>query len=131
MGHRLLSKPELGYLSPREVVNRINAVFAYVEASEDEGRQHVRDVITQLQAMMKDGTIPQDRQYLAHLRRVQDQAIYVYFGDNPGAENECLSTAVIPGEPILFDYASPDHEQCSRPILERCAIVLGYDIAEA
>ena len=131
MGHRLLSKPEIGYLSPREVVNRINAVFAYVEASEDEGRQHVRDVITQLQAMMKDGTSPPDRQYLAHLRRVQDQAIYVYFGDNPGAENECLATAIIPGEPILFDYSSPDHEQGARPILERCAIVLGYDIAEA
>jgi len=131
MGHRLLSKSDTGYLSPREVVNRINAVFAYVEASEDEGREHVRDVVAQLQSMMKEGAIPQDRQYLAHLKRVQDQAIYVYFGDNPGAENECLGTAIIPGEPILFDYASPEHEQAARHILERCAIVLGYDINEA
>ena len=131
MGHRLISKTETGYLSPREVVNRINAVFAYVEASEDEGREHVRDVIAQLQSMMREGTIPHDRQYLAHLKRVQDQAIYVYFGDNPGIEIECLSTAVIPGEPILFDYSSPEHEQAARPILERCAIVLGYEITEA
>ena len=128
MGHRLFAKPEIGYLEPREVVNRINAVFAYVEASEEEGRTHVRDVIQQLQTMMKEGTVPHDRQYLAHMRRVQDQAIYVYFGDNPGVEDECLSAAVIPGEPLFFDYSSPEHEKAARPILERCAIVLGYDI---
>ena len=78
MGHRLLAKEGSSYLEPREVVNRINAVFAYVEASEEEGRDHVRDVITQLQSMMKDGTIPTDRQYIAHMKRVQDQAIFIY-----------------------------------------------------
>jgi len=128
MGHRLFAKPETGYLAPREVVKRIDAVFAYLEASEEEGREHVRDVITQLQAMMRDGTIPQDRKYIAHMKRVQDQAIFLYFGDNPGVEEECLSTAVIPGEPLFFDYSSPEHEMAARPILERCAIVLGYDI---
>jgi hypothetical protein len=131
MGHRLFAKSDVGFLDPREVVNRIKAVFAYVEASEEEGQAHVVSVINQLQAMMKDGTIPHDRQYLAHLNRVRGRSIFVYFGDNPGVEEECLSTAVIPGEPLFFDYASEEHQKTARPILERCAIVLGYDIVEA
>lgn len=128
MGLKLRAKASGGYLEPREVVNRINAAFAYVEVSEEAGHKHVDDVIIQLQAMMQDGTIPHNGHYIAHMKRMKDHAVFVYFGDNPGAEDECLSTTVIPDEPLYFHYSSPAHELSAQPILKRCAVALGYDI---
>jgi hypothetical protein len=128
MALRLCAKAQREYLEPREVVNRINTAFAYVEVSEEAGRKHVDEVITQLQSMMRDGTIPQDSHYIARMKRMKDEAVFVYFGDNPGIEEKCLNTTIIPGEPLYFHYSSPEHETAAQPLLERCAVALGYDI---
>ena len=128
MGLKLCAKVPGGYLEPREIVNRISAAFAYVEVSEEAGHKHVNDVIVQLQAMMRDGTIPQDGHYIARMKCMKDHAVFVCFGDNPGVEDECLSTTVIPDEPLYFHYSSPAHELAAQSILKRCAIALGYDI---
>jgi len=61
---------------------------------------------------------------------VRNEAVYIYFGDNPGPEDAILSTAVIPGNPLVVDFSSPEHQQTTRPLLVRCATVLGYDIVE-
>jgi hypothetical protein len=125
---RLCAKAQHEYLEPREVVDRINTVFAYVEVNEEAGRKHVAEVLAQLQTMMRDGTIPQDDHYLLHMKRMRNEAVFVYFGDDPGIEEKCLNTTIIPGEPLYFYYSSSAHEAAGRPILERCATVLDYDI---
>lgn len=129
MSHRLIAGNANGYLNPRVVVTRLEREFAYVEASEEDGRRHVQGLIRQLQKMMQAGSIPADEDYLERLRRAQPNALYVYFGDDPGSDTACLGTAVIPGEALVFNYASDAHEHTARPLLARCAAALGYEIA--
>jgi hypothetical protein len=112
-------------------VTRLESEFAYVEVDEEDGRRHVRGIIRQLEKMADMGLIPVDSEYLERLRKAQRGAIYVYFGDDPGSEVACLSTAVIPGEALFFDYSSRANEEAARPLLLRCAAVLDYDITEA
>jgi hypothetical protein len=131
MAHRLVPPDGYPYLSPRVVVSRLESEFAYVEADEEDGRRHVRGIIRQLQKIRDAGLTPVDEEYLDRLKKAQRGAVYVYFGDDPGSEIACLSTAVIPGEALFFDYASRAHEQAARPLLVRCARALGYEIVEA
>lgn len=131
MAHRLTARDGQRYLSPRVVVTRLESEFAYVEVDEEDGRRHVRGIIRQLEKMADMGLIPVDSEYLERLRKAQRGAMYVYFGDDPGSEVACLSTAVIPGEALFFDYSSRAHEEAARHLLLRCAAVLDYDITEA
>ena len=130
MAHRLCARDGHRYLSPRVVVTRLESEFAYVESSEEDGYRHVRGIVRQLQAIKQIGDIPVDNDYLERIKRAQNGAIYVYFGDDPSSETAYLSTAVIPGEPLFIDYASRAHEQAAQTLLLRCADVLDYDVVE-
>ena len=131
MTYWLLAKEKRIYLRPRVVIARLEREFAYVEASDEEGRQHVTQLILELPKIRKWGQITVDSKYLEHLHQVRNEAVYIYFGDNPGPEDAILGTAVIPGNPLPVDFSSPEHQQATRPLLVRCASVLGYDIVEA
>lgn len=130
MVHRLYAPHGQLYLSPQVVLRRLESEFPYVEADEEDGRRHVRKIIRQLWKIKQTGEIPVDDDYLERLNKVQRGAVYVYFGDNPGSELALLSTVIIPGEPLIFDYSSRAHRQATQPLLHRCAAALGYDIAE-
>jgi hypothetical protein len=131
MGHRLYAREGHGLLTPRVVVSRLEGEFPYVEASEDEGRHHVGGIIRQLRKLQEAGNIPVDLDYLERLKKAQRGSIFVYFGDDPGSETACLSTAIIPGEALFFDYSSREHENAARLLLMRCAAALNYEIVEA
>ena len=105
-------------------------LVAYVEVDEEDGRRHVRGVIRQLQKISEMGLVPLDRAYVERLRKAQRGAVYVYFGDDPGSETACLSTAVIPGEALYFVYSSRRHADAAYPLLLRCASALDYEIIE-
>lgn len=130
MAHRLVAGDGGRCLSPPLVVARLKCAFAYVEADEEEGHRHVGGIIRQLQQMARNDSIPADDEYLQRLTKVQRNSLYVYFGDDPGSELACLDTAVIPAEPLYFDYHSAAHESRTRHLLLRCAQVLGYEVVE-
>ena len=130
MAHRLIARDGHRYLSPRVVVTRLESEFAYVESSEEDGRRHVRGLVRQLQSIKQIGDIPVDSEHLERLKKAQNGAIYVYFGDDPSSETAYLSAAIIPGEPLFFDYSSRAHEQAAQTLLLRCADVLGYELVE-
>jgi len=130
MGHRLYAREGKRLLTPRVVVSRLEGEFAYVEASEDEGRHHVGGIIRQLRKLQEAGNIPVDLDYLERLKKAQRGSIFVYFGDDPGSETACLNTAIIPGEALFFDYSSRAHEDAARPLLLRCAAALDYEVVE-
>ncbi len=130
MSYWLLAKDSNAYLRPQVVIARLEREFAYVEASEEEGRLHVTQLIRELPKIKKWGHITIDHKYLEHLHKVRNEAVYIYFGDNPGPEDAILSTAVIPGNPLVVECSSPEHQQATQPLLERCATVLGYEIVE-
>jgi hypothetical protein len=131
MAHRLYSRDGQRLLSPRVVVARLESEFAYVEASEEEGHRHVGGIIRQMLKLQQAGHIPEDLEYLERLKKAQRGSIFVYFGDDPGSEMACLSTAVIPGEALFFDYNSRAHERAAQPLLLRCAAALDYEIVES
>lgn len=131
MAHRLCVRDGERYLSPRVVVARLEAEFPYVEVDEEDGRRHVHGIIRQLERIGEMGLVPIDEAYVQRLRKAQRGAIYVYFGDDPGSETACLSTAVIPGEALYFVYSSRHHQEAAWPLLLRCAAVLGYEIVQA
>ena len=131
MAHRLCASDGQPLLLPRVVVSRLENEFSYVEASEDEGRRHVGGIIRQVRKLQEAGNIPIDLDYLDRLTKAQRGSIFVYFGDDPGSELDCLSTAIIPGEALFFDYSSRAHENATRSLLLRCAVVLDYEIMES
>ena len=131
MAHRLCVRDGERYLSPRVVVSRLEDEFPYVEVDVQDGRRHVRGIIRQLERIRDMGLVPLDHGYLERLKKAERGAIYVYFGDDPGSESACLSTAVIPGEALYFVYSSRRHAEAAWPLLLRCAAVLGYEIVEA
>ena len=130
MVHRLFAREGQRYLSPRIVLDRLESEFAYVESSDDEGRRHVQGLIRQLIRIKQMGKIPVDNEHLDRLKKAQNAALYVYFGDNPSSDTGYLCTAVIPGEPLIFDYTSREHQRAARPLLVRCAEALDYEIVE-
>lgn len=131
MAHRLCARDGEGYLSPRIVVERLEAEFPYVEVDAEDGRRHVRGIIRQLERMGEMGLVPLDEAYVQRLKQAAGASVYVYFGDDPGSEIACLSTAVIPGEALYFVYSSRKHAETAWPLLQRCAAVLGYEIVQA
>jgi len=128
VAHRLYAKETRSYLSPEDVLTRIEAEFAFIEASNDAGRKHVRTLITQMRNLMRADKIPMDAEHLERLHKAAPAAIYVCFGDDPGSEFAYLESTVIPDEPLYFAYASPKHEKAALPLLQRCARILNYNV---
>lgn len=118
-------------LEPHAVVARLKGTFAYVESSEEAGQIHVGELIESFQKLRNSGAPPVDNDYIERLKRVQKNSVYVIFGENPGCETSILDTMVIPGDPLVFDYSSPEHEKATWPLLRRCAAALGYEVVEA
>jgi hypothetical protein len=116
------------YLAPRDVVNRLSCKFAYVETSEEDAQRHVLELIQQLRAIASLRQDTLDELYLARLEAAHERAICVHFGDEVTANAIVLSTAVIPGEPLVFEYPSSADEHALRPLVARCAEALGYTV---
>jgi len=108
------------------VLFRIQQEFAYMVSDEEVGRIHVEQMKKDIHANTQNMIVRTER--LKNLEQVQNQAVYVRFGDNPASETEYLSTVLIPGEPIKINYESAQHGDQSRPLLWRFASMLGYRI---
>jgi len=126
MPDRLVANSADAYLGPWAAVNRLKPVFRYVEADGEEGCRYVLEAIQRLKAArsLRQG----DRDMVQWLDQVKNRALFVCFGDDAGSDLALLSTHVVPGLPLEFEYASVTHERAVQPLLERCAAALGYEI---
>jgi hypothetical protein len=115
--------------SPRVLLKLLQTEFPYVEADEAAGREHVLRLLRYLRTNHGGRRHVSYEQHIEHLETVKDRALFVYFGDDPASEAACLSTVLIPGEPLVFDFESAEHELQARHLLRRCARVIGCDIA--
>jgi hypothetical protein len=116
--------------SPLVVVKRLSCEFAYVEADEAEGYRHVLEMLEWLEAKIGGRSNSIHNERVRHLGAVKDRAIHVLFGDDLTSENAYLCSVIVPGEPLVFEHASSMHERAIRPLLKRCAKVLGYEIVK-
>lgn len=128
MADRLLASSAAAYLTPQVVVNRLKSEFSYIETDGDGGRRYIQSTIARLKADESLRFIGQ--QIADKLEPLKDRAIFVCFGDDAGSDLAQLSTYVIPGMPLVFEYASDEHENAVRQLLKRCASVLGYEIVK-
>ena len=128
--HRLAPVNGHAYLSPLVVVMRIASEFAYIDADEKAGCDAVADIIRKIEVGNRRGRDPLLAERIEQLERVKDRAVHVCFGDNPGCDKSYLCAVVIPGEPLVFEYDSLEHEQAVQPLLQRCAHILGYSVGQ-
>jgi hypothetical protein len=131
VAHRLGPLNGNPYLSPLVVVMRIATEFAYIDADEKAGYDRVEDIIREIKARNRRSKDALLTYRIEELEKVKDRVVHVCFGDDPGCDKSYLCAVVIPGEPLIFDYESAEHEECVQPLIERCAKILGYGVGKA
>jgi hypothetical protein len=104
------------------VVRRLRREFSSVIEDREGGSRHIDQMVTQFQRMGMPSEVIE-----AHRER-RGEAIRVVIADDPASEVAYLTFVTMPREGLFIGYHSERHEDAARPILERCARVLGYRI---
>ena len=121
MPHRLEPFDESSYLHPDQVVARLEEEFAYCAASKEQGSDSVGDVIAKLIEMNAPQEII-DQQLAA-----QSSSIEVVIADDSSSDNY-LQFTVIPNEGIFISYFSRQHQDATKQLVDRCAMILNYRV---
>jgi hypothetical protein len=107
-----------------DIVRRLRDEFAVLNADPDQGQDHVASMIAA--TLRFSDAVPGKQERLNFLQSVQDAAVRVTFGD---ALNLTASCCLIPHSELCF--GSPDEvDGPARPLVERAAIALGYELCE-
>jgi hypothetical protein len=123
MSHRLVPQDGVSYLAPKEAVRRLAEEFAICEFDNDEGQDHVGDMLAKLIELKAPQAI------IDEVAASRETAIRVRVTDdeNPESENY-LSLLLRSNDGPLIGYPSASVEALVRPLVERCARALGYTI---
>lgn len=109
-------------LPVEEVIRRLRNEFNLVDVDPDAGQDHVAGMIAA--TLRFSDSLPGKQERLAWLQSVQNDSVYVSFGDALGVIASCC---VKPGLELFFD--SPDEiDGPARPLLQRAANALGYTL---
>lgn len=109
-------------LPVEEVIRRLRNEFNLVDVDPDAGQDHVAGMIAA--TLRFSDSLPGKQERLAWLQSVQNDAVYVSFGDALGVIASCC---VKPGSELFFD--SPDEiDGPARPLLQRAANALEYTL---
>src|SRR5581483_11675240 len=85
-------------LPVKEIIRRLRGEFALVHADPDEGSDHVAAMIVATLRFSDD--LPHKQEQLARLQAVQNEAVYVLFGDS---ENVMARCCLMPDSALFFD----------------------------
>jgi hypothetical protein len=118
------------YLKTADVVSRIRAKFAYVETSKDGAGSQVLEWMSQLMFVAPGGRAAAADEYLAQLERLQDDALFIHFGNDLSRNGLLLNILFIPGQPLVVDCSAYADQAVAQTLVARCAAALGYDIVE-
>ena len=116
------------YLSPMEVINRLQPEFAYVETTEEGAGKHVLELIDQISFVEGEAPSPDVSEYKDQLEHFQYAARFVHFGNDLGADGVLLSLLMIPQQPLFIDAHGEDEETWF--LIYRAAAALEYDVFE-
>ena len=122
MAHRLEPLTGREYLPCMEAIVRIREEFDDVDFDQDQGSDDVGDIIAKLIELKA----PQ--QIIDHAMAGRDDSYHVTISDGPSDGDCSISFILQPNTGPLIGYHSRQHEEQSRPLLERCAKALGYQI---
>src|SRR5262245_23976623 len=120
-----LYPPKAGQAHPTsDVIFRLRNEFRIVDTNPHDGRAHVAAMIAA--TLPFSDSLPHKQAQLTRLREIQDAAVYVRFGDSDDLTASCC---LLPDTELFF--ASPEAiNGLARPLVERCARVLGYELFE-
>ena len=85
-------------LSVKQVIRRLREEFKVVDADPDAGQDHVAGMIPA--TLTFSDSLPGKQERLAWLQSIQDDAVYVSFGDDLGTVASCC---VQPASELFFD----------------------------
>ena len=122
MAHSLSPNAGGGFLPQAEVVVRLIRAFPIHEIDQKKGAIVADQMIAQLERMNAPSGV------IDSYRSRKGRAISVYVSDD-GSENRFLYFTLWPEERIFISYHSEQHESESRPLLERLAQMLDYQVA--
>ena len=126
MAHELTPKAGSPPLSVDEIVRRLQASFAHVEVDVDRATQSLEESIRH---MRRTGGPHFTEHDIERERRLIGHAVFVVVADQPQTDVAYLDFILEPDhEKIFIAYESGRHEKASRPLRERLAHVLDYDI---
>lgn len=121
MSHRLEPRDGQPYLDPEQVARRLQEEFSCCEVDADQGQDDVGDMLAKLIELKAPQSI------IDEVVAGRDRALRVTISDDTSSESY-LSFIVRPDDGPLIGYHSAQHEEASRSLVERCAVVLGYEI---
>jgi hypothetical protein len=127
MAHELTPKIGQQHLSPGEVVRRLRNAFRYVDASGSRGAASIEEMIGYMLEARRAGAAFSEEE-LERLRSVKNEAIDVIVADQLEHGLVYLSALVQPDERLFIGYQSGQHEDAAKPLLERVAQVLDYNV---
>ena len=116
------------YLSPMEVITRLQPAFAYVETTEEGAGEHVMAWIDQLSFVSDPAGSGLVEEYIGQLEHFRYAARFVHFGDDLGSDGVLLTMIMVPNQPLIIDAHGADEETWY--LIFRCAGALGYDVFE-
>ncbi|HEY2909830.1 MAG TPA: hypothetical protein VGI99_06265 [Gemmataceae bacterium] len=109
-------------LPVKEVLRRLRDEFDVVDCDPDAGQDHVAGMIHA--TLRFSDSLPGKQEQLAWLQSVQNEAVFISFGDDLSLLASCC---VKPDSDLFFDGAD-EIDGPARPLLERAATALGYTV---
>lgn len=122
MAHRLDPPVDSPALPPDEVERRLRAEFGHVEADADGGAEVVASMLRQFERMNAPPEVVEEH------RQLLPSAVRFVVAEAPDFADAYLCFTAMPGRGFLLGYHSARHEREARPLLDRCARVLGYGV---
>jgi hypothetical protein len=121
MSHRLEPIEGQAYLDPEEVARRLADEFAYCDVDAAQGADDVGDMLAKLIELQAPQAV------IDEVAASRERALRITIADN-SASDDYLRFIVRPNDGLLIGYHSAQHEAATKPLLDRCAAALSYEI---
>ncbi len=122
--------PEDGYYKPvTELLSRLRQEFGdKVTIDRSEGHESVLRQVAYMKHLRERGTPQWSDEDIMELESKADDSYVVHVCDPEISGDWEITTTLIPDMDIVVGYASPEHEAAVRPLLERFAKAIEYEI---
>jgi hypothetical protein len=106
------------------IIARLEGEFPVVKTSKEDGQKHLSAVIAATERFSDE--LPGKQERLEYFRSVKEVAVFVEFGDRLDLLASCC---LLSGAELLFSYPY-EISGPGRPLIERAASALGYEVFE-
>ncbi len=121
---KLIALETSGPLPVKDVVRRLTEEFHIVEVDEDGGQDHIASMIAA--TLRFSDELPGKQDQINRLLSLQETAVWVSFGD----DLQVMTGTCVTTDPELFFGSRDDVDGPARPLVERAAVALGYELYE-